>query len=65
MRKEPVQQELPLTCVYGTAWLDHFPPPVGTGKGCAHCAKPRDQRIAEGLDAPDPEPKAKRSRVRR
>lgn len=35
-KKEP--PEKPLVCAYGTPWLDHFPPPTGTGKGCPHCA---------------------------
>lgn len=26
-----------LTCWFGTPWLDHFPPPIGTGKGCPYC----------------------------
>jgi len=33
-KKPPVK---PLVCAFGTPWLDHFPPPVGTGKGCAAC----------------------------
>jgi len=31
-----------LACAYGTPWLDHFAPPIGTGRGCAHC--PGDAR---------------------
>ncbi len=27
-----------LACMYGTPWLDHFDPPLGTGKGCLWCA---------------------------
>jgi hypothetical protein len=27
----------PLVCAFGTPWLDHFKPPVGTGQGCPHC----------------------------
>lgn len=30
--------EQPLTCGFGTPWLDHVDPPVGTGRGCAACA---------------------------
>ncbi len=26
-----------LTCAFGTPWLDHFQPPIGTGKGCNAC----------------------------
>lgn len=22
-----------LVCSFGTPWLDHFPPPIGTGRG--------------------------------
>jgi len=34
-----------LACAYGTPWLDHFAPPIGTGRGCAHC--PGDARRTE------------------
>ena len=26
-----------LYCSFGTPWLDHFDPPIGTGKGCPRC----------------------------
>ena len=26
-----------LLCAFGTPWLDHFDPPIGTGRGCAAC----------------------------
>lgn len=26
-----------LACAYGSPWLDHFGPPLGTGKGCIYC----------------------------
>ncbi len=26
-----------LTCAFGTLWLHHFKPPIGTGKGCHAC----------------------------
>lgn len=26
-----------LACMFGTPWLDHFSPPIGTGKGCQAC----------------------------
>jgi hypothetical protein len=32
-KKEPK----PLVCYYHTPWLDHFAPPIGTGRGCAEC----------------------------
>ena len=31
----------PLACYFGTPWLDHFDPPVGTGAGCNYCANYR------------------------
>lgn len=30
-----------LVCAFGTPWLDHFEPPIGTGRGCVAC---RDYR---------------------
>lgn len=27
-----------LACAFGTAWLDHFKPPIGNGIGCLWCA---------------------------
>jgi hypothetical protein len=27
-----------LTCSFNTPWLDHFQPPIGTGRGCIFCA---------------------------
>lgn len=32
--------EKPLTCAGGFPWLDHFEPPIGTGKGCPYCDAP-------------------------
>ena len=29
--------EKPLVCAFGTPWLDHFAPPIGTGRGCQAC----------------------------
>ena len=26
-----------LICWFGSPWLDHFDPPLGTGKGCLAC----------------------------
>lgn len=26
-----------LACAFGTPWLDHIQPPIGTGKGCVAC----------------------------
>jgi len=26
-----------LVCAFGTAWLDHFDDPIGTGRGCDRC----------------------------
>lgn len=26
-----------LACAFGTPWLDHANPPIGTGKGCTLC----------------------------
>lgn len=26
-----------LACAFRTPWLDHWAPPLGTGKGCARC----------------------------
>ena len=27
----------PMPCAFGTPWLDHWQPPIGTGKGCEQC----------------------------
>ena len=27
----------PPSCSFGTPWLDHWQPPIGTGKGCDKC----------------------------
>ena len=27
----------PMPCSFGTPWLDHWQPPIGTGKGCEQC----------------------------
>lgn len=27
-----------LACAFGTPWLHHFAPPIGTGLGCLWCA---------------------------
>lgn len=29
-----------LLCSFGTEFLDHFRPPIGTGKGCQFCETP-------------------------
>jgi hypothetical protein len=29
--------------MYGTRWLDHFQPPVGTGKGCQACRQATEE----------------------
>ena len=26
-----------MPCAFGTPWLDHWDPPIGTGKGCEKC----------------------------
>jgi hypothetical protein len=36
-RREHTDRRKPLVCAFGTPWLDHFDPPVGTGKGCPRC----------------------------
>ena len=39
LKQQPLFDVEPeLTCSFGTSWLDHWDPPVGTGKGCAKCA---------------------------
>lgn len=38
---KPVLNRTPegqLACCFQTPWLDHFLPPIGTGKGCPACA---------------------------
>ena len=35
---DPGAGPAPLTCAFGNPWLDHFRPPIGTGKGCTACA---------------------------
>jgi hypothetical protein len=35
----PRDQRKPLTCAFGTPWLDHFDPPIGTGNGCPACER--------------------------
>jgi len=45
--------EKPLTCAFGTPWLAHFDPPIGTGEGCTACAE---------YEGATPAPKVKRSR---
>lgn len=32
-------------CTFGTPWLDHFDPPIGTGNFCVRCAQ-----LADGYD---------------
>ena len=32
--KPPVE----LVCSFGVLWIDHFQPPVGSGRGCLMCA---------------------------
>lgn|SRR5262245_23175574 len=39
----------PLVCYFGTPWLDHFDPPMGTGNGCSYCANYR----GIGTETPD------------
>jgi hypothetical protein len=39
--------EKPPVCAFGTPWLDHFDPPIGSGVGCAAC----DAEIARLEDA--------------
>ena len=26
-----------VACAFGTPWLDHFDPPIGTARGCEAC----------------------------
>ena len=26
-----------VACVFGTPWLDHWDPPMGSGRGCTAC----------------------------
>jgi hypothetical protein len=26
-----------VACAFGTPWLDHFEPPIGTARGCSSC----------------------------
>ncbi len=33
----PAPEPKPLVCAFGTAWLAHFRPPMGTGSGCVAC----------------------------
>jgi hypothetical protein len=33
----PKKNQNALVCYYGTPWLDHFQPPIGTGAGCRFC----------------------------
>jgi len=33
-----------LACAFGTPWLDHFAPALGTGKGCRHCNNYRGEQ---------------------
>lgn len=47
----------PLTCCFGTAWENHWKPPVGTGIGCKWCAMgakqeglPREEEEADAAD---------------
>lgn len=35
-----------VACAFGTPWLDHFEPPVGTGRGCLWCAGAADEACA-------------------
>lgn len=35
---EPISDHLP--CSFGTPFIDHFRPPIGTGKGCVPCSTP-------------------------
>jgi hypothetical protein len=49
----------PLMCHYGTAWLDHFDPPIGTGKGCPGCdgeSAAIDARLSVSVLQPAREP---------
>lgn len=32
-----MKKDKPLVCYYNTPWLDHFAPPIGTGRGCREC----------------------------
>jgi hypothetical protein len=37
IRRKPAKPAKPLTCAFGTEWLAHFDPPIGTGAGCSQC----------------------------
>ena len=34
------RREKGLVCSFSTPWEDHFPKPIGNGKGCRHCETP-------------------------
>jgi hypothetical protein len=43
-----------LRCYYGSPWLDHFRPPIGTGRGCLFCAQ-----MSELPFSPQPKPRSR------
>ena len=48
------ERRRPLVCAFGTPWLDHFAPPIGTGRGCVACQTPRtcdDDEAAAAADS--------------
>jgi hypothetical protein len=52
-RREHTDRRKPLVCAFGTPWLDHFDPPVGTGKGCDACYREtwgHDRRETDRFD---------------
>lgn len=65
--------EPPLVCSYGRPWLDHFKPPIGTGRGCLYCVTATasgclafDRAVAEGVyDAEGYTPKERRLQQRK
>ena len=32
-----------IACCFGTPWLDHFAPPIGTGRECLWCQAEADR----------------------
>ena len=54
-----------LVCCFGSPWLDHFSPPIGTGKGCSKCDEwlaEIDGRLAHSASAQTPESTTSESR---
>ena len=41
-----------LPCWFGSPWLDHFSPPIGTGKGCQKCDAWQAECVAREKEKP-------------